>query len=96
MAPVVIVAQASLPAIRLWIVLQRLAMAGRDAHPTIVNKSPYLNRIVLLKIVGRHGDPPGLPYGTFLAPRIHDAPVWPPWQIVTVPPRRGLVEAEKN
>ena len=42
MAPVVIVAQASLPAIRLWIDLQRLSMAGRDAHPTIVNKSPYL------------------------------------------------------
>jgi len=30
-----IVAQASLPAIGLWIFLQRPAMAGRDAHPTV-------------------------------------------------------------
>ena len=42
MPPVVIVAQASLPAIRLWIFLQGLPMAGRDARPTVVNISPYL------------------------------------------------------
>ena len=34
-------AQASLPAIGLWIFLQMLLMAGRDAHPNIVNISPY-------------------------------------------------------
>ena len=44
-APVVIVAQASLPAIWLWIFLKRLLMAGRDAHPTIVNISPYLKTL---------------------------------------------------
>ena len=43
LTPVVIVAQASLPAIRLWIFLQRLPMAGRDAHPTVVTQCPYLN-----------------------------------------------------
>jgi hypothetical protein len=37
-----IVAQASLPAIGLWMFIQRLSMAGRDAHPTVLNKSPYL------------------------------------------------------
>jgi len=37
-----IVAQASLPAIRLWMFIQRLSMAGRDAHPTVLNLSPYL------------------------------------------------------
>jgi len=26
----------------LWMFLQRLSMAGRDAHPTVVNLSPYL------------------------------------------------------
>jgi len=37
-----LVAQASLPAIRLWMLPQMLLMAGRDAHPTIVNISLYL------------------------------------------------------
>ena len=32
----------SLPAIWLWMLLQGLLVAGRDARPTIVNISPYL------------------------------------------------------
>ena len=37
-----LVAQASLPAIGLWMFLQRLPMAGRDAHPTVLNITFYL------------------------------------------------------
>ena len=46
----------SLPAIWLWMLLQGLLVAGRDARPTIVNISPYL------KTPHFPGDPPGRPY----------------------------------
>ena len=36
------VAQASLPAIGLWMLLQELLMAGRDARPTVLNITFYL------------------------------------------------------
>jgi hypothetical protein len=37
-----LVAQASLPAIRLWMFPQMLLMAGRDARPTVLNITFYL------------------------------------------------------
>ena len=45
-----LVAQASLPAIGLWMFLQMLLMAGRDAHPTIVNISPCLKTPICARL----------------------------------------------